>query len=129
QIIVKKNSIPNIELTMIGDGPDKEQIIYLLKEINIDYKIIPNVSQTELASIYNTFNLFIFPTYREAESLGLVGLEAMACGTPVIAGKVGGPMSYIQHGVNGYLFEKKDEQDLEAKIMEYYNLPDIEKEK
>lgn len=126
--IIKNNSIPNIELIMIGEGPDEQEIINWLKKINIKHSVISSVSQEQLAVMYNTFSLFIFPTYRESESLGLVGLESMACGTPVIAGKVGGPMGYIKDGINSYLFEKKDKDDLEKKIIQYYSLSDEQKE-
>lgn len=126
--IIKNNSIQNVQLLMVGEGPDREEIKNWLEKINMKHKIIASVSQEELAIIYNTFSLFIFPTYRESESLGLVGLESMACGIPVIAGKVGGPMGYIKDGINSYLFEKKDEHDLAKKIIQYYNLSGNEKE-
>lgn len=125
--ILLDSCVKNIEILMIGEGPDRQKIEGLLEKINVSYKIIPSVSQQELALYYNSFSLFIFPTYRE--SLGLVGLEAMACGTTVIAGKVGGPMSYIDDGINSYLFKKRNKDDLKRKIMQYYNLSNLEKEK
>lgn len=126
--IVEKKLIPNIEVILIGDGPDKLSIDKFLQRGLINNEVISNLSQDELSLKYNEFDLFIFPTYRKAESLGLVGLEAMACGTPVIAGKVGGPMGYIDHGNNGFLFEKKDSEDLINKILYYFNLSKKEKE-
>ena len=127
--IVKKNSIKNLQLIMVGEGPDRLKIYERLDKININHNIISSMSQEDLAEIYNSMSLFVFPTYREEESLGLVGLESMACGTPVIAGKVGGPMGYIDDGVNSFLFKKRDSNDLERKIMRYYNLSDKEKER
>ena len=61
----------------------------------------------------------IFPTEREAESLGLVGLEAMAVGVPVIAGNIGGPSSYVRDGENGYLFTPGDYKELVSKVNAY----------
>ena len=49
-----------------------------------DVVIVPFVTQDELVNYYNALDLFIFPTKRKSESLGLVGLEAMACKTFVI---------------------------------------------
>jgi len=66
-------------------------------------------------------DVFVFPTYRVDESLGLVGLEAMSCGVPVIASNMGGPKGYINSGVNGLLFTPKDADDLASKIMTYNN--------
>ena len=127
--ILSKNSIYNIEVIMIGDGADKNKIIDYLGSLKLKSQIYSNINQNELAVKYNEFDLFVFPTYREAESLGLVGLEAMACGIPIVAGEVGGPIGYVKEGVNGYLFKKKDIQDLENKIMLYYTLSLEEKEK
>ena len=64
------------------------------------------------------FDVFVFPTY--GESLGLVGLEAMSCGVPVIASNIGGPKGYIVSGENGLLFKPKDANDLSLKIKEYF---------
>ncbi|MDO4319133.1 MAG: glycosyltransferase family 4 protein [Bacteroidales bacterium] len=69
----------------------------------IDYR--GPLSQQELVDIYRHMDLFIFPTVREQESLGLVALEAMAAGVPVVASDMAGPTSYVHHGINGYLFE------------------------
>ncbi|WP_445958138.1 glycosyltransferase family 4 protein [Yeosuana sp.] len=125
--IVKENSIDNLEVVLIGEGPDKQEINKFLDKGDIKHKVISSVSQKKLAVMYNGFDLFIFPT--EAESLGLVGLEAMACGIPVIAAKVEGPMEYIDQGVNSYLFEKKNSADLVDKILHYYSLSKKEKER
>lgn len=127
QSIVKNNTLTNIELLMVGEGPDTRKISDLLETINVKSTVIESVSQKELAVIYNSMDVFLFPTFRE--SLGLVGLEAMASGTPIIASKVDGPSSYIQEGINGYLFKSKDYLDLENKIIKVYNLPTIELEK
>ena len=80
-----------------------------------------NLSQAELAKEYNLLDVFVFPTYRVDESLGLVGLEAMSCGIPVIASNMGGPKGYINSGENGLLFKPKYADDLASKIMIYNN--------
>lgn len=123
--IIKNEIIQNVKLIMIGEGPDYQKIKDSLRQLNINHKIISSVSQEELALYYSTFNLFIFPTKMEA--LGLVGLEAMACGTSVIASDAGGPVSYIEHGINSYLFKKDNPFDLEQKIMQFYSLPSQQK--
>ena len=59
------------------------------------------VSQSELPTYYNAADVFVLPSYYE--SFGLVALEAMACGVPVIASRVGGPRTFVRNGVTGYL--------------------------
>ncbi len=125
--VKEENSIENFEIVMVGDGPDKQEILDLLERMNIQYEIISNISQKELAAIYNRMDVFVFPTYREEESLGLVGLEAMACGVPVIASKTGGPMGYIEDNLNGFLFDKKNAEMLKEKIVDFFALSKEEK--
>ena len=59
------------------------------------------VSQATLPTYYSAADVFVMPSYYE--SFGLVALEAMACGIPVIASRVGGPRTLVRQGVNGYL--------------------------
>lgn len=128
KIINYKNLINNLEVVMVGDGPDKYKIEKCLSEINVPFKLSSNIDQTELAKIYNSLDLFVFPTHRKAESLGLVGLEAMACGTPLIATNIAGPAEYVKDNQNGFLFQPNDVNDLVKKIVDFYNLTAIDKQ-
>ena len=60
-----------------------------------------SVPQSELPLYYNAADVFVLPSYYE--SFGLVALEAMACGIPVVASRVGGPKTFIKSGENGYI--------------------------
>lgn len=72
-------------------------------------------------------DVFVFPTKLE-ESLGLVGLEAMACGVPVIASRIGGLTDYIQEGVNGCFFEPGVPISLAEAIMWHISNEPVQKE-
>ncbi len=127
----KENKIGNKKFLIVGSGSEEPIMKDLIKELDIDkYLEIRNlVSQEELVDIYNSLDLFIFPTYRYSESLGLVGLEAMACEIFVIASKNFGPTDYLIDNKNGFFFEPKNEVDLKNKILKYENLNDEQKEK
>jgi L-malate glycosyltransferase len=84
----------------------------------IYYDFLP---QNELNKIFNCLDVFCFPTMREGESLGLVGLESMACGTPVIGSNIGGLLDYIKDGKNGLLFKVGDSKDLKNKLIKFFN--------
>ena len=71
-------------------------------------------------------DLFVFPTQLE-ESLGLVGLEAMACGVPVIGSCIGGLTDYIEEGTNGFFFEPGNVQSLVDSILKYIECDDLMK--
>lgn len=120
----KEDKIGNKRFLIIGTGSEENIMYDLIKELDIlKYLEIRNmVSQDELVDIYNSLDLFIFPTYRESESLGLVGLEAMACETFVIASNNYGPTDYVVNKKNGLFFNPNDEIDLKDKILEYEKL-------
>lgn len=73
---------------------------YNLNKYILHYDFLP---QDKLVTIYNVIDVLCFPSY--SESLGLVGLEAMACGVPVIASDIEALTEYVEEGVTGYLFE------------------------
>lgn len=123
-VIKSSGKIPGFNAIMVGRGPDKNKIVEEINNKNLDVEVIDNVDQHELVHIYNSLSVFVFPTHRE--SLGLVGLEAMMCGTPVIASAVEGPKDYLREGYNGLLFEKGNSADLANKIVAYYELSHAE---
>ena len=77
----------------------------LAKE-NVDIHFIEPMPQQELARYFQAADVFVLPSY--IEGLGLVALEAMSCGTPVIAADVGG-LHYMLADNVGVLVPPKDE--------------------
>jgi len=110
---------------IVGDGPLRDEVESFIKNFNLEYT--PKLPQDELAKVYNKLDLFIFPTKRKTESLGLVGIEAMACGVPVIAYRVGGPKSYIEQGKNGFIISEGDVSALTESVMNYKKLQEDKK--
>jgi len=114
-----------ITLIICSNGPEVEKTRNRLNQIpnlNNSTIFLNKVSQSELNILYNIATLFIFPS-RE-EPLGLVGLEALACGTPVIGSNVGGIPEYINSD-NGYLFDPNKPKDLSRIIGSLIDNPDI----
>lgn len=129
-LILKQNKLP-FKAIIAGKGPDEEKIKNFITKNQLENEIdfLGFVKQEELVNLYNELDLYIFPTYRKSESLGLTGVEAMACGTPIIASNIAGPSTYIINGENGFLFPPKDAESLKDKIMDYVNLPQFDKDK
>jgi glycosyltransferase involved in cell wall biosynthesis len=98
-------SIPNARLALVGNGPHREA----LKEYfaGTPTHFVGYLQGLELASAYASADAFIFPS--RTETLGLVLLEAMAAGCPVIAARSGGIPDIVTDGVNGFLFDPDDE--------------------
>lgn len=113
-----------------GRGADEGNLLQMIqsKEVsnNIDY--IGPVAHDKLPKLFNMFDLFIFPT-RRREGLGLVGIEALSCGVPVIGSNIGGVPGYIKNGENGFLFETGDIEDMYNKTILYFNLNSQEKDR
>jgi Glycosyltransferase len=107
---------------IVGSGKQDSDFERMVEKLDlgrfiIRYNMLP---QSKLFEIYNSIELFCFPTMREGESLGLVGLEAMACGVPVVGSRMGGLLDYIRDGENGLFFEPGDIVMLKDKITEYF---------
>lgn len=109
---------------VVGGGDEAEQFDEMAKQLGVADRIIryPLLSQKQIAQIYSVLDVFCFPTRRKSESLGLVGLEAIACGCLTVASDAGGPASYMQDGVNGFVFDRNSEIQLKEKLLQALSL-------
>lgn len=107
-----------IELVIVGDGAEKREFDRKIEQLSIfdRINIYPFLNQSELVYMYNALDVFVFPTYRKSESLGLVGLEAMACETISVLPDQYGPASYGEDGKNAYMFKTGDVDSLKETI-------------
>ena len=118
----------DFKATVIGVGSEVDELKDEMGKIpagKITY--VSHVAQQELRKYYSNFDLLIFPTMRKEESLGLVGIEAMACGTPVIGSDIGGVPSYLEDGFNGFLVEPGDVDSIVDRILKYTEMSADEK--
>lgn len=117
ETVVKKNA--NLVFLVIGKGPDlaevKERIIQLKLEKNI--RLLGFIPDEELPLYYNTADFFILPS-KSGEGLPLVSLEAMACGLPVIATKVGGVEEIMEKNF-GIIIPPNNPNSLEEAILDF----------
>lgn len=97
-------AIPNARLAIVGDGPNREALETHFAGTNTNF--VGYLQGLELASAFASADAFVFPS--RTETLGLVLLEAMAAGCPVVAARSGGIPDIVTDGVNGYLFEPDD---------------------
>jgi glycosyltransferase involved in cell wall biosynthesis len=118
------------QVIVIGTGQDEEEYTQFVKQTTLNNGIrrYGKLSQTKVADIFNAMDIFVFPTKRAAESLGLVGLEAMACGLPVIGTEVGALPTYIKNNYNGFLVKPGSAEAIYEKLKQYYFMQDDKKE-
>ena len=87
----------------VNGDREMDRVKQLAKERDLEDKIdfVGQVDHADLPLYYNAADVCVVPSYYE--SFGLVALESMACGTPVVATRVGGLSTIIHHGRTGYL--------------------------
>jgi glycosyltransferase involved in cell wall biosynthesis len=95
------DAIPNARLALVGDGPYRTELEAHFAETPTHF--VGYLQGEELASAYASADAFVFPA--RTETLGLVLLEAMAAGCPVIAANAGGIPDIVTDGENGFLFD------------------------
>lgn len=107
----------NVYLLLVGTGPDERYLTEYSKN-----KGVPNIiftkwikSRQDLSYFYNASEFFICPSIYEA--FGLVNLEAMASGLPVIGTNVGGIKDIVIDGKTGFLVQPKSSTGLSAKML------------
>jgi len=101
------NAMPKARLALVGDGPHRQGLEKHFAGTQTYFA--GYMSGQTLASAFASADCFMFPS--RTETLGLVLLEAMAAGCPVVAARSGGITDIVEDGVNGYLFNPSDDQD------------------
>lgn len=96
-----------ISLNVIGDGEEKDSLIKLSKEKNVQIKFHGIVPNKELPTLLNQFEIFVLPSHFEGNPKAL--LEAMACGLCCVGTNVEGIKEVIKNGETGILCEKNVE--------------------
>lgn len=109
-LAVKACTELKVPLVVIGNGPDHKR---LQKLAGRSVTFLSNVGDHEMAAHFQSALGFIMPNM---DDFGIVAVEAMAAGTPVIAYRKGGALDYLQPGKTGVFFDKQTVQSLTAAL-------------
>jgi glycosyltransferase involved in cell wall biosynthesis len=106
---INKIGDDDIEFLIAGTGRHENHLQRLTAEINVtsQVKFLGYVPSDDLPILYSSADIFLLPS--RYEGFGLVLLEAMACGTPVIGSNAGGIPTVINDGVSGFIVNRKVE--------------------
>jgi glycosyltransferase involved in cell wall biosynthesis len=110
-------TIPQLEVRIVGGGPEAYRLKSLCNEKNLQGIVnwLGNISQSALVAEYSRCHVFCLPSVQE--SFGIVFLEAMASGKPIIAARAGSAPEVVKHGI---LAEPDDAQSLAEAIERLY---------
>ncbi|GAB6280190.1 MAG: hypothetical protein STSR0007_02460 [Thermovirga sp.] len=111
-----------VELWLAGTGPELERLEALAREEVAPVRFWGFVE--DIRELMWASDIFVLPS-RDPEPFGLVLLEAMACGLPVIATDRGGPLDMIEDGRNGWLVPPGDPDALSRTLTEALSDPDL----
>lgn len=105
-----------------GKGEEETRLKTLTKDLGLDNKVLFLGLRNDSEKIFAVSDVFVCPSIWQ-EAFGLTNIEAMACGVPVIATKVGGIPEIIEDNVTGILIEAKNSMALVNAIERLYNDP------
>jgi N-acetyl-alpha-D-glucosaminyl L-malate synthase BshA len=89
-------------LVLVGDGPERPRAVERAEELGVSDQLLFLGKHQSVDELLACADLFLLPS--KNESFGLAALEALACGTPVIASNMGGLPEVVNHGETGFLF-------------------------
>lgn len=119
--LVKK--FPNLTCLFVGDGP----LLSFLRQRAVDHGVLDVCvfagTHGRIEDVYSVMDVFVLPSL--CEPFGLVLLEAMACGVPVVATNSGGPPDFIASGKNGVLVPPADPGALAGAVAKLLESPDM----
>lgn len=109
-------TIPKARFLIVGDGPERDNLSSMVADRGLEGSVIMpgGVTNDRMPSIYALAHIVALPSLREATSIA--GLEAMACGKPLVGANVGGIPAIIQDGETGFIVPPKNSVALAESI-------------
>lgn len=123
-LIEAMRNVNNAKLIIVGSGPLRKKLNKQIIDSNLSdrVEIIPELDRESLNSLFKMCDLFVLPSIRKSETFGIVQIEAMACGKPVICTEIGTGTTFInQDGVTGLVVPPEDSQALSTAINKILN--------
>ncbi len=108
-------SFPTARLLLAGDGPQKENLLRILAEKQLQGTVIMPGFLEDMPRVLNSMDVFVFPSLEEAFPNAVI--EAMAMEKPIVATRVGGIPDIVEEGQTGYLVEPGDADGIADRVI------------
>ncbi|MFH1677737.1 MAG: glycosyltransferase [Patescibacteria group bacterium] len=124
EYLIKAMKDVNVTLVIIGQGPLKKNYKLRIRNYELEKKIfiLPKQNEKDLINFFHACELFVLPSVFKTEAFGLVLIEAMACGKPIISTELGTGTSWVnQNKETGFVVQPKNSQELSLAIQKIIN--------
>jgi rhamnosyl/mannosyltransferase len=119
EYLVRAMSNVNCHLVLIGEGPLRENLRALVSELKLNERVTLLDQVDDLRPYYHAADIFVLSSIARSEAFGIVQLEAMACGTPVINTQLDSGVTFVSpHGISGLTVPPCDSVALSRSINE-----------
>ena len=117
-----RDHIPQLEIRMVGNGPEYQKLQQICVDLHLESTVrwLGDASMSALAAEYNRAHLFCLPSVQEG--FGIVFLEAMAAGKPIVAARAAAVPEVVR---NGILVEPENPEALAEGIIRLYRDPEL----
>ena len=127
-----KAAVPNVHLVLVGVGPHQDHLQKLAKKLKVSDSVtfIGRINYAELPKYICLGDIFVMPSRSrffglEVEGLGIVYLEASACGLPVVGGKSGGAPDAVLVGETGVVVDGTDTVEIAEACIDLLTNPEL----
>ena len=129
-----RKRVKDAALVICGEGPYRARLEAKIRDLNLSdhVRMVGRVSLADLPRYLNAGQIFAMPSRNrhaglEVEGLGIVYLEASACGIPVIAGNSGGAPDAVREGITGFVVDGQDQGVLVERVVMLLEDPGLAK--
>lgn len=122
--------LPDVQFLVAGEGTHLESMEHLAQRLGVADRVrfLGRISQESLPKVYAVCDVFVLPSVSRLEAFGIVALEAMATGKPVVVADIPGVREVIEDGVEGLLTDPINPQDLADKVRRLLDDPSLRRE-
>jgi glycosyltransferase involved in cell wall biosynthesis len=123
--LLQNQGYEDYSLVVIGTGEQREELEAFIKERHLEARVtwVGWVEYGCLGAYFQQADVFVFPTFEDI--WGMVALEAMVFGKPVLCSKGAGAAEMIVEGENGYIFDPYDPEDLAIAMRRFLDHPEL----